>query len=347
MNAHRTLLLLLAILLAACGNQGTPVDETSTHDDTSAHDRDDHEGASHNEEAPGHDDEEDDGHGDEHADEHGDEHDAEGTTIPADVAESSGIVVAPAAAGIIRDEHEVQGLLTPVEGRHARVVARFPGPVTSVRVGVGDTVRAGQVLATVESNISLSSYSVTAPLSGTVLARTTSVGDLAGESPMFEIADLSTLWVDVHLFGSDAQHITAGLPVVVTRLSDGVTAETTLDRVLPGTATASQSTVARATLKNGDGQWRPGAAVRARVTVAERPVPLRVPLTALQRMDGADVVFVREGADRFEARPVGLGARDGSHIAITNGLEAGEQIVVAQSYLVKADIEKAGAAHEH
>ena len=347
MNAHRTLLLLLAILLAACGNQGTPVDETSTHDDTAAHDGDDHEGASHDEEAPGHDDEEVDGHGDEHADEHGDEHDAEGTTIPADVAESSGIVVAPAAAGIIRDEHEVQGLLTPVEGRHARVVARFPGPVTSVRVGVGDTVRAGQVLATVESNISLSSYSVTAPLSGTVLARTSSVGDLAGESPMFEIADLSTLWVDVHLFGSDAQHITAGLPVVVTRLSDGVTAETTLDRVLPGTATASQSTVARATLKNGDGQWRPGAAVRARVTVAERPVPLRVPLAALQRMDGADVVFVREGADRFEARPVRLGARDGSHVAITNGLEAGEQIVVAQSYLVKADIEKAGAAHEH
>ena len=37
-------------------------------------------------------------------------------------------------AGVIADEHEVQGLLTPVEGRVAQVTARFPGPVRAVRV---------------------------------------------------------------------------------------------------------------------------------------------------------------------------------------------------------------------
>ena len=82
------------------------------------------------------------------------------------------------------------------------------------------------------------------------------------------------------------------------------------------------------------------------LTIAEQPVPLRVPLTALQRMDGADVVFVREG-DRYEARPVRLGARDAAQVAIVDALTAGEEVVVAHSYLVKADIEKAGAAHEH
>ena len=268
------------------------------------------------------------------------------TTIPATVAKDSGIAIAAAGPGVIRDEHDVQGLLTPVEGRHARIVARFPGPVRSVRVGLGDAVRAGQTLATVESNISLSDYALTAPLAGTVLARNVAVGDLAGEQVLFEIADLSALWVDLHLFGADAQHITPGLPVEVTRLSDGVSTRTTLDRVLPGTATASQSTVARATVDNADGRWRPGAAVRARVTVAEQPVALMVPLAALQRFREWDVVFVRFGDD-YEIRPLELGRRDGVNVEVLGGLKTGDPVVVAQSYLVKADIEKSGASHDH
>ena len=268
------------------------------------------------------------------------------TTIPAAVAKDSGIEIAPAGPGVIRDEHDVQGLLTPIEGRHARIVARFPGPVKSVRVGLGDAVRAGQTLATVESNISLSDYALTAPLAGTVLARNIAVGDLAGEQALFEIADLSALWVDLHLFGADAQHITPGLPVEVTRLSDGVSTRTTLDRVLPGTATASQSTVARATVDNADGRWRPGAAVRARVTVAELPVALMVPLAALQRFRDWDVVFVRFGDD-YEIRPLELGRRDGVNVEVLAGLKTGDPVVVAQSYLVKADIEKSGASHDH
>lgn len=268
------------------------------------------------------------------------------TTIAADVAAGAGIVVAPAGPGVIRDENDVQGLLTPVEGRYARVVARFPGPVKALRAGVGDSVRAGQTLATVESNVSLSDYAVTSPVAGTVLARHAAVGDLAGEQPLFEVADLSTLWVDLHLFGADAQHITRGLPVEVTRLSDGVTARTTLDRVLPGTATASQSTVARATVANDDGRWRPGAAVRARVTVAEQAVPLMVPLAALQRFRDWDVVFVRHGED-YEIRPLTLGRRDGVNVEVLDGLAVGDPVVVEQSYLVKADIEKSGASHDH
>lgn len=268
------------------------------------------------------------------------------TRIGSDVAEQAGIRVASAGPGAIRDEHDVQGLLTPIEGRHARLAARFPGPIRSVSVGVGDTVRAGQTLATVESNVSLSTYAIASPIAGVVLGRAAAVGELAGETPLFEVADLSALWVDLHLFGSDAQHITPGLLVEVTRLSDGVSARTTVDRVLPATATASQSTVARATLTNADGLWRPGAAVRARVTVAEDAVPLMVPLAALQRFRDWDVVFVRTGED-YEVRPLELGRRDAINVEVLDGLKVGDPIVVEQSYLVKADIEKAGASHDH
>jgi cobalt-zinc-cadmium efflux system membrane fusion protein len=268
------------------------------------------------------------------------------TTIASRIAEQAGVRTSSAGPGVIRDEHEVQGLVTTVEERHARVMARFPGPIRAVMVGVGDTVRTGQPLARIESNVSLSEYTVSAPFAGTVLTRNAAVGDLAGTTHLFEIADLSQLWVDLHLFGADAQHIRPGLPVEVTRLSDDAKAHTRLDRVLPGTATASQSTVARATLDNADGAWRPGAAVRARVTVSEQPVDLAVPLAALQSFRDWQVVFVRVG-DEYEIRPLELGRRDSRHVEVLDGLEPGAEIVVEQSYLVKADIEKSGASHDH
>ena len=268
------------------------------------------------------------------------------TEIDAAIAEAAGLRTALAGPGLIRDEHEVQGLITTVEGRHARIVARFPGSIEAVPVGIGDQVRAGQTLAVIESNTSLSDYAVKSPFDGTVIARQATVGELAGDMPLLEIADLSQLWVDVHLFGADAQHIRAGVPVVVTRLTDGARIETEIDRVLPATATQSQSTVARATIPNSDGDWRPGAAVKALVTVAVDEVGLRVPVAALQRFRDWDVVFVRIG-DTYEARPVELGRRDASYVEIVEGLEPGAEIVVAQSFLVKADIEKSGASHDH
>src|SRR5690606_22039275 len=183
------------------------------------------------------------------------------TVIRTGVAEQSGIQVQPARGGVIADEHEVQGLLTPIQGRVAAVGARFPGVVRSVRANVGDRVPAGRTLATIHSNLSLSTYTVAAPISGVVTARNATVGGVAGEGQtLFEISNLSELWVDLHIFGADAEHIQAGAPVVVTRMGDGETLSAVIDRILPGMATASQSTIARATIPNADGLWRPGAA---------------------------------------------------------------------------------------
>lgn len=322
---------LLALLLAACGRDAVPVtaDDRATRE--AGHDRGEsgHAAGDHDEVGQG---------GEDHADR---------TTIPADIAVASGIRVAAAAAGVIADEHEVQGLLTPIDGRAAQVAARYPGPVRRLAANVGDTVRAGQTLATVESNLSLSTYAIASPISGVVLARHASVGSVAAEgAPLFEVADLSLLWVDLHIFGSDAGHIVPGAPVTITRLSDGATAQTALERVLPGTATASQSTVARAILENSDGLWRPGSAVKARITVEQSPVALAVPLAALQSMEGRDVVFVRSG-EEYRAHPVRLGRRDARQVEVLEGLQPGDAVVIEQSYVVMADIGKAGASHEH
>ena len=144
---------LLALALSACG-------------DESAQSSPEHDAAAEAGDAHG----DEDAEGEEHADEHAEE--LPTAVIPIDIAKAAGISVAKAGPGVIADEHEVQGLLVPIEGQVAKVTGRFPGPVRSLRANVGDQVRAGQVLATIESNLSLSTYTVTAPISGVVTART-------------------------------------------------------------------------------------------------------------------------------------------------------------------------------
>lgn len=280
---------------------------------------------------------------------HADGHESapEHTRIPAAVAARSGIEVAPAGPGIIAREHEVQGLVLPLESRVARVTGRFPGPVRKLHVRVGDRVAAGAPLALIESNRSLSTYVVRAPIAGTVTARGATLGAMAGAGDtLFEITDLAVLRLHLHLFGEDLREVGPGTPVRIVRLSDGAGAETEVERILPGVASASQSTIARATLDNADGLWRPGGAVSARLQLGRTEVALRVPLSALQTIDGQPVVFVRAGDD-YTARPVVPGLRDAAQVEIRAGIAPGEEVVVAQSYLVKADLLKAGAAHEH
>ncbi len=328
---------LLCMLAAACGDQGAPtatahpeVPESSAE---GAHDHDAEPGAHEAE------------HGDHNAG-HG-AHAAERTRIDADIAQEAGIRVAAAGPGTIADEHVVQGLVTPVDGRTATVGARFPGVVRAMPARAGDRVRAGQVLAIIESNLSLSDYEVKSPLDGTVLAQLASPGAVVAEgAPLYEVADLSTLWVDLHVFGSDAGHFRAGMPVHVSRLADQASARTHIDRVMPSIATASQSTIARASVPNPDGLWRPGAAVQARITVDQMPAEIVVPLTALQTYEGRETVFVQHG-DEYEARAIETGRRDARQVQVLAGVQPGERVVVEQSYLIKADLEKAGALHAH
>lgn len=323
-----------ALLLAGCGDKSTPAEgkeggEAGEHAEGEKHAEGEADHAEGEGEAGG------------HADE------VPSTTMPAQRAAANGIRTERVGPGTIADQHEVQGLLTPVEGSIAKVQARFPGPIRSLRANVGDTVRAGQPLATIESNLSLTTYTVTAPISGVVLARDASVGAVATEGfALYEIANLGDLWVDLHVFGRDAQHIGPGNAVVITRMSDGETAETRIERILPSTATASQSTVARARIRNSDGMWRPGSAVRARITVDEQATAMTIPLTAVQKAGEEDVVYVVAG-EKYTQRVVRLGKRDARRVEVLSGLKPGEVVVTEQSFLIKADIEKSTAEHDH
>ncbi len=267
------------------------------------------------------------------------------TRIVAEVAEASGIGTAIAGPGSITETLRLFGSIVPDATRVREIRARFPGVIRSVARQVGDRVRAGDTLAIIESNESLQEYAVTAPLSGVITRRHAEPGEQTDSDSLFEIADFTRVWAEFNAFPRDRPRLREGLKVRVST-DGGITAETVLRYLSPTGDRSMQSVTARVVLENPDALWVPGEFVEARVTLSETPVALAVPLSALQTFRDFNVVFAQVG-DEYEVRMLDLGRRDSEQVEVLGGLEPGTVFVSRNSYLIKADIEKSGASHDH
>ena len=182
------------------------------------------------------------------------------------------------------------------------------------------------------------------PFDGVVLARTTNVGDVAGSNALIELADLSSVWVELRALGADAEKLSVGQDVEISSATSPNTVKAKIQRLLP--LASGQSVVARTTIANAEGRWRPGMTVTAEVTVSTRDAPLAVKESGLQRFRDFTVVFAQIG-ETYEVRMLELGERDGRYAEVLGGLKPGTTYVSEQSYLIKADIDKSGASHDH
>ncbi|WP_341918539.1 efflux RND transporter periplasmic adaptor subunit [Hydrocarboniphaga effusa] len=256
------------------------------------------------------------------------------------------LAIAPAAPGTLRETLQLYGVVRPNAERIRSVTARFPGVVRSVAAKVGDTVRQGQTLATVESNESLQVYPIVSPLGGVVTERATNPGEQAEQASLFTVADLGTVWVELALFPRDRSRVKPGQAVRVQTADGGPVREGKIVFVSPLGASNTQSLTARVLLDNADGFWSPGLYVRGQVTIGESNAALVVPATALQELEGGTSVFV-DTAEGFVARPVRVGRSDGLVVEVLQGLAAGDAVVGEGSFVLKAELGKGEAEHDH
>jgi len=341
MTARLLLAAALLALAAGCGDTGTtasprnPAAEGSEPDHQNEEDHE-HEG--------------EDGHdADEHAehDEHDEEEGAAGPIrlTPAQMQAAS-ITVSAAGPATIRERLPLYGVVTPNAERVRDITPRFPGVIRSVAKRVGDAVRQGEALATVESNESLQTYVLTAPLSGVVTARHANPGEQTGERALFTVADLSTVWVEVALFPRDRARVQTGQSVRARSSDTGAVADGKVVYIAPFGSASNQTLTARVLLDNADGLWAPGLYVTVEVTLAESQVPVAVRNEALQILDGRTVVFA-EGPAGFEPLPVDTGRSDSEATEILAGLKAGDRYVAGNSFILKAELGKGEAEHDH
>ncbi len=268
------------------------------------------------------------------------------TVIRAEFARKAGIKVEPVGPATIEETLDVLGRVDLAPGSEAVLRARFPGQVLGVYKTVGEHVKAGERLARIESNESLRAYDLVSPIDGVVLERKTNVGNVAGEEALFIVGDLTQLSVDFHIFPKDLYRVTPGQSVIITSIDDRFRATAQIQTFLPTKELETQTVLARALLDNPNQTWMPGMTVQGSIIVNRQEVPMAVRSEALQKFRDFTVVFAQVG-ETYEVRMLELGRETPQWTEVLGGIVAGQEYVTENSFLIKADIEKSGASHDH
>ncbi|MCL5059788.1 MAG: efflux RND transporter periplasmic adaptor subunit [Candidatus Thermoplasmatota archaeon] len=193
----------------------------------------------------------------------------------------------------------------------------------------------------------LTRYEIRAPISGVVVEKNLSLGETVKEdATIFVVADLSTVWAEMTIYAKDLNTVKVGQQATVKATAFESRSSGTVSYVGSLVGEQTRTAKARVVLPNPQGVWRPGLPVNIELVADEVEVPVAVSAEAIQTVRDRTVVFGRYG-DKFEARPVELGRSDGQFVEVVKGLNPGEQYAAKNSFLIKADLGKSGASHDH
>lgn len=268
------------------------------------------------------------------------------TSFSAEQAEAAGVKVEQVGPAKLEETVALSGRVELQPQGKAEITAWYPGRVVAMTKEIGAQVRRGETLARVTSSESLQTYSVTSPISGVIMARNANVGDVAGGAPIYVVADARQVHAEFYVYPRDAERLRAGQPVTVRTLGGTRSVRSTIEAVLPSADMMTQTIVAHVELPNDDLAWRPGQAVEGAAVVASQDAPMAVRTRALQRFRDYTVVFARVG-DTYEVRMLDLGRQTPEWTEVLGGVQPGDTYVSDNAFLIRADIEKSGASHDH
>jgi membrane fusion protein, heavy metal efflux system len=266
------------------------------------------------------------------------------TTINAEAAQAAGVKAEPAGPAVIDETIDLSGRVVLQPQGRAEIRAWYPGRIVEMTKTIGQPVRQGEVLVRIEASDSLRTYQITAPISGVISERNANVGDVSTQT-IYVITDTSKLQATFFAFPRDAERLRPGQAVKIRGLGEQ-RARSTIQMLLPSTDPATQTVSIYAELLNSDGAWRPGMAVEGNVTIASNKVPLAVRTRALQRFRDFTVVYAKV-ENTYEVRMLKLGRRTSEWTEVLSGIEPGEIYVSDNAFLIRADVEKSGASHDH
>lgn len=267
------------------------------------------------------------------------------TQISNSMANEMGIQTELVSAQTMQVTTKVFGQFVLPESSSRHVMARYPGKVTQLNVVKGQQVKKGQALMRVQSNDSLQSYTLYAPITGVISEQNIASGEQTTESVLLTIVDLTELHAELQVFPSQQERVKVGAQVNM-QLGES-------DQVVKGEVwdaltflNAQQAKTVRVKVDNSALKFLPGQFVEADIVTDEFVAPLAVKVAGLQAFRDFTVVYAKVG-EQYEVRMLELGRQSGDWVEVLSGITAGTEYVSHNSYIIKADIEKSGAAHDH
>lgn len=268
------------------------------------------------------------------------------TRITTAAAKAGGIEILTAGPAMIGETRELFGTVELAPSARSEIRGQFPGRVVSVTKAVGDYVQRGQLLARIESSESLQVYPVYATVSGVVAERNGNPGDVTGDRALYVITDPAQTSVVFNIFPKDLAVIRPGMRVEIEAMDGTPVAASQLGGYLPEGNAEAGTALVRTSVPNRGGRLRAGMALRGKVVVNAVTVPLAVRTEAIQPFRDFKVVFANFGQD-YEVRMLELGRSSPEWTEVLSGLKPGTPYAAKGSFLIRADIEKSGASHDH
>lgn len=200
-----------------------------------------------------------------------------------------------------------------------------------------------------EQTVPLNIYTIDSPIDGKVIERHITLGEvISGHKQVFVIANLDTVWVNLAIPAEDLPKVKKDQKVEVFAHQGEKVYSGIIMYVSPVINEDSRSGRAIIQLDNSKGDLHPGDFVKAQVIFNGQSAVLSLPSTSIQRIEGKPVVFVKGKNQLFEVRSIDIrGSDKAEFVEVINGLAPGEEIVIKNSFFLKAELGKSEAEHTH
>ena len=231
------------------------------------------------------------------------------------------------------------GRIEEIPASRSVLSSRIAGRISELKAFEGDIVKAGDVLATVESRQlgdPPPSVELKAPQGGLVVASHVRLGQpVEPSAELLDISDRSKLWAVAKIPEQEAAQVAIGTAarIHIPALGDEVF-EAELTRFGVEADREAGTIEAIFELDNVDGKLRPGMRAEFSVVLDSQPFVLSVPRTAIQGAPASRVVFVKdyELPNAFIRVPVTLGGENDAYVEVLNGVFPGDEVVAQGSY---------------
>jgi len=192
-----------------------------------------------------------------------------------------------------------------------------------------------------EQTIQITTYS---SVSGVVTKRNVAEGQYVKEGDvLFELADLSTVWVQADIFESDIQLIRTGQRVKITAptLARG-SMQGTVNFLQPSVDPQNRTMTARIQVANPQMRLRPGMFVQVSLEAPLGTDVVAVPRSAVLDTGKEKVVYIAKGSGEFEKRVVEASMAGDEYYAVTKGIAPGERVVTHGNFLIDSQTRLTG-----